>query len=125
MAATMEFERGDPITHYFIMPTSAWSTGGKLFFTAKPVVDDDITDSAAVINQTFTDSAAVNDGTNITYTLLFPPSATNSIVTNGAKKKSYLGQFQWVSAAGVPSSFPGNDKFINTIVYADIRRSIT
>lgn len=122
--ATMEFERGDTITHYFIMPTNAWSVGGKLFFTAKPAVDDDNTDAAAVINQTFTDSVAVNDGTNVTYTLTFPPSATNSILMNGAKKRQYLGQFQWVSASNVPSSFPGNDKFIDTIVYGDIRRSI-
>lgn len=125
MASKIEFKRGDAITHYFVMPTSAWSSGGKLFFTAKPAVDDDSTDSSAVINQTFTDSVAVDDGTNVTYTLYFPPSATNSIQMSGAKKKDYLAEFQWVSAGSIPSSFPGNDKFIDAVVYADIRRSIT
>lgn len=125
MASKIEFKRGDPVTHYFIMPTSSWSTGGKLFFTAKPAVDDDLTDSSAAINQGFTDGSAVNDGTNVTYTLEFPLSATNNIVMNGAKKKDYLAEFQWVSASGEPSTFPGNDKFIDCVVYADIRRSIT
>src|SRR6185503_18658042 len=104
--AKIEFKRGDAATHTFIMPSSSWSSGGKLFFTAKPAVDDDDTDAAAVINQTFDDSSAVNDGTNVTYTCSFPASATNSIAMAGAKKKDYLAEFQWVSAAGVPSTFP-------------------
>lgn len=124
MASTIEFKRGDPVTHYFIMPTSAWSSGGTLFFAAKPAVDDDNTDAAAVINQSFTDAAAVNDGTNVTYTMEFPRSATDSIIMNGAKKKDYLAEFQWVSASNEPSTFPGNDKFLDCVVYADIRRSI-
>lgn len=122
--AKITFKRGDSTTHYFIIPTINWSTGGTLFFTAKPAIDDDSTDAAAVINQTFTDVVAVNDGTNVTYTLAFAPSATNSIVSDGKKSKDYLAEFQFVTATGTVVTYPGNDKFIDAIVYFDVRRSI-
>jgi hypothetical protein len=126
--AKIEFKRGDGITHYFSMPTANWSAGGKLWFTAKPVIDDDSTDAAATITTSYTDSAV----TDVTvsgvaykkYTCYFPPSATNSIASGGAKKADYLGEFQWVSAAGVPSTFPGNDKFFDVVVYFDVKRAV-
>jgi hypothetical protein len=125
----IEFKRGDGITHYFTMPTSSWSAGGKLFFTAKPAVDDDATDAAAVINATFTDSVVtdttVNGVASKKYTCYFPPSATNSIATAGASKVDYKGEFQWVSSGGIPSTFPGNDKFLDVVLYADLRRAVT
>jgi hypothetical protein len=119
----IEFKRGDTITHTFTMPTASWSAGGKLFFTAKPAVDDDLTDSSAVINKSFSDSVTVNDGTNVTYTCLFVPADTNSIIMNGTSKIDYKAEFQWVSATGVVSTFPGNDKFLDAVVYADLRRA--
>lgn len=123
--AKIEFKRGDTITHTFSMPTSSWSAGGKLFFTAKPAVDDDLTDASAVINKSFTDASTVNDGTNVTYTCLFVPADTNSIAMAGATKVDYKAEFQWVSASGAVSSFPGNDKFLDAVIYADLRRAIT
>lgn len=126
----IEFKRGDGVTHYFTMPVSSWSAGGTLFFTAKPAVDDDSSDLAAVINQSFSDSVVSNDvdasGNAVKkYTCYFPPAATNSITSSGSKKADYLGEFQWVSSTGVPSTFPGNDKFLDCIVYFDLRRATT
>lgn len=121
----MTFKRGDDTTHFFIIPSVNWTAGGTLFFAAKPVIDDDNTDAAAVINQTFTDTAAVDDGTNVTYTLDFPASATNSIASGGKKSKDYLAEFQYVTASGKVVTYPGNDKFIDAIVYFDVRRSTT
>lgn len=120
----IEFKRGDTITHTFIMPTSSWSPGGTLFFTAKPAVDDDLTDANAVINVSFSDSVAVNDGTNVTYTMTFLPAATAAIASNGETSIDYLGEFQYVNGTSV-STFPGNDKYIDVIVYFDIRRATT
>jgi len=125
MASKIEFKRGDTITHTFTMPTSSWSAGGKLFFTAKPAVDDDLTDAAAVINKTYTDTDMVNDGTNVTYTCLFNPADTNSITMAGVDKIDYKAEFQWVSSGGTVSTFPGNNKYLDAVVYADLRRATT
>jgi hypothetical protein len=121
----IEFKRGDTVTHSFVIPTSSWSAGGKLFFTAKPAVDDDLTDASAVINKSFDDTVTANDGTNVTYTCLFVPADTNSISMAGLTKQDYKAEFQFVSASGVVSTFPGNDKFLDAVVYADLRRATT
>jgi hypothetical protein len=120
--AKIEFKRGDGATHYFSIPTTTWSPGGKLRFVAKPAVDDDNTDANAKIDRQFDDTVAVNDGTNVTYTLYFPPSDTNSIIMNGDTKVTLVSEFQLTYATGVPSTFPGNDTFITCIIYADIAR---
>ena len=125
MADRIEFKRGDGVTHFFSIPTANWSAGGKLFFTAKPAADDDLTDAAAIINAPFTDANMVNDGVNVKYTCYFPPAATNSITMGTMTKIDYKAEFQFVSAAGVPSTFPGNDKYLDAVVYADIRRATT
>lgn len=126
----MEFPRGDGVTHFFYIPQANWSAGGKLFFAAKPVVDDDSTDAAAVINQSWSDSAVtqnvtVNGVVYAKYTCYFPPSATNSIVSNGAQSADYLGEFQWVPNGGDPVTFPANDPKIDCRVYFDIKRKTT
>lgn len=120
--AKIEFKRGDGVTHYFVMPTASWSAGGKLRFVAKPTVDDDTLDAAAVIYRQFTDSVAVNNGTNVTYTCYFPPSDTSGISMGALTQKEYVSEFQWTSSGGVPSTFPGDDKFIACVVYADLAR---
>lgn len=121
--AKIEFTRGDNVTHTFSMPTSSWSSGGTLFFTAKAAVDDDNTDAAALIDVSFEDSATSTVGSSTVYTCAFVPADTNSITLSGAKERKLLGQFQWVSAAGVVSTFPGNGTYIETIVYGDIKRA--
>lgn len=129
MATQIDFTRGDAITHTFSMPATAWSSGGKLRFMAKPAIDDDSTDAAAVINQQWDDSAVVDTTVNGVaykqYNCYFPPSATNSIKSNGADSSDYLGEFQWVNAAGIPVTFPPTDPKLPVTVYFDIIRETT
>ena len=122
----MEFIRGDPNYHSFSMPASAWTAGGKLFFAAKPIIDDDVTDANALIQGNW-------DDTNVTdivrngvaykkYTCTFPPAATNSILSGGADSAEYLGEFQWVTSGGVPTTFPANNEKIPVLLYFDVKR---
>lgn len=124
--ASIEFPRGDGIHHTFNIPTDAWTPGGKLFFAAKPAIDDDNTDANAVINQNWGDSAVtdvvIGGVAYKQYDCYFPPSATNSILSNGADSADYLGEFQWVPASGVPITFPPNDPKLDCIVYFDVKR---
>jgi hypothetical protein len=122
MASKMSFKRGDSVTHYFEMPSDSWTAGGTLTFIAKPDVDDDVADSAAVIVRSFDDTVAVDDGELVTYTCAFIPSDTNNIASNGENSAEYLGEFQYVNGSSV-STFPGNDDFIQVTVYFDLRRS--
>jgi hypothetical protein len=96
---------------------------------AKPAIDDDSTDGTAVINQQWDDSAVsdvvVNGIACKQYACYFPPSATNSIVSNGADSADYKGEFQWVSAAGVPMTFPPTSPKLDVVVYFDVIRETT
>lgn len=130
--ATMNFKKGDSITHYFRLPTASWSAGGALFFAAKSAPDDDATDGAAVIDKEFSDSDIVTIGHDeylvgfVTYALNFLAADTSAVsFADGSKKKKYLGEFQFVPTDNQPQSFPGDDDFIEVIVYADIKRAIT
>lgn len=130
--STMEFKKGDANTHYFQMLEDSWNAGSALFFAAKTKPDDDATDAAAVINKEFDDSAIVDSSHEmyeagwVTYQLDFEPSdITNVSFADGSKKRTYLGEFQYVPTTNLPNTFPGDDEFIEVIIYADIRRSIT
>jgi hypothetical protein len=129
MSNVIEFPRGDAITHTFSIPQTAWSSGGKLIFEAKPAIDDDNTDAAAVISQEWTDASTsvvtINGIQYIQYACAFPPSATNSIPSNGADSATYKGEFQWVNAAGVPTTYPPNDPKLPVVVYFDVVRKTT
>lgn len=129
--AKIEFKKGDGVTHYFSMPVDSWSAGGSLFFCAKTIPDNDVTDAAAVMDVEFDDTAIVDsshpeyEADYVTYELDFDPADTDLITfTDGSKKKKYLGEFEFVPASGDPFSVPGNDKFLETIVYADIKRGV-
>jgi hypothetical protein len=125
----VEFKKGDGATHYAYIPAASWSAGGKLFFAAKPVPDDDNADTAAVINTTFTDSVVsdetVDDVAYKKYTMSFVGSDANGIAMGGKKKKKFLGEFQFVPSSGQPTTWPGDDQFLDVIVYADIKRGTT
>lgn len=125
MANTIEFKLGDGATHYFELPVSLWSAGGKLFFTAKSVPDADASDGNAVINKTFTDLNVSVGSTYARYTCTFAPGDVNVSFSDGSKKKKYLGEFQFVPTTNIPQTYPGNDKYLEVVVYADIRRGIT
>ena len=126
MANVIQFTRGDAVTHLFNMPADAWSSGGHLRFMAKPAIDDDNTDANAVISQTWTDGAVsdvtINGVAYKQYACYFPPSATNSIQSNGASKADYKGEFQWTNASGIPNTFPATDQKLDCVVYFDVIR---
>lgn len=127
--ATIEFTRGDGAHHTFSIPATSWSAGGRLFFAAKPVIDDDNTDANAVISQSWDDTAVTDTTINGVaykqYACYFPPSATNSIVSGGAPSADYLGEFQYVPSGGDPVTFPANDEKLDCKVYFDIKRKTT
>lgn len=125
----MEFARGDGAanTKYFWMLATSWSAGGRLFFSAKPAPDDDLTDANAKIENSWGDSAVtdqVRDGKAYKrYTCTFPPATTNSIVSNGAESVELLGDFKWVSASGDPVTAPVDPK-LDVVVWTDIDRKV-
>lgn len=125
----IEFSRGDDIHHTFSIPAADWSAGGKLFFTAKPAIDDDNTDASAVIDHSWDDGyvsdVTINGVAYKQYDCYFPPAATSSIASGGADSADYLGEFQFVSAAGVVQTFPPNDPKLDCIVYFDVKRKTT
>lgn len=125
----MEFTRGDGAYHGFSMPASSWSAGGRLFFAAKPAIDDDNTDANALIQGNWGDEVVtdiVRNGVAYKrYACYFPPSATNTIESNGAESVEYLGEFQWVPVSGVPVTFPATDPKIPTVLYFDVKRKTT
>lgn len=126
MAEIIEFPRGDGVHHYFYIPASIWSAGGRLFFAAKSNPDDDNTDSAAVINQNWGDDAVTSvtvDGIAYKkYDCYFPPSATNNIHSEGSSVLDFQAEFQWVPDGGDPLTFPPTDDKLDAKVYFDIKR---
>lgn len=125
MSSIIAFPRGDgSVVHTFSIPASAWTPGGTLFFGAKSVIDDDVTDAQAVIKQSWGDSAVtdvvINGIAYKQYACNFPSSATSDIQSNGASEAQYLGEFEWVSAAGVPTTFPAAPPKLTCIVYFDV-----
>lgn len=122
----MEFTRGDGANHTFAIPASSWSPGGVLFFAAKRLIDDDNTDAAAVIEGDWDDTAVTDvtiDGVAYKkYACYFPPSATNSVASNGAGTLELLGEFQYVPTTNIPVTFPATDEKLDVILYFDIKR---
>lgn len=120
---TIEFKKGDNVTHFFKLPVANYSAGGTLSFVAKPSVDNDATDATAVIDKDFSDSVVVVDSVWATWTLAFVPADIVGVnFTNGEKKKKYLGEFVFTTSGGAKTSFPADDEFIDVIIYADIKR---
>lgn len=128
--STMRFKRGDINVHYFKMPLASWNANGVLSFAAKPQVDNDDANSAAVIIKSFTDSDIIGnshpkyDAEHATYELVFNPSDISSSLQfqDGETRREFVGEFQFVPSGGMPQSFPNTDDFIQVIIFADIRR---
>lgn len=129
--ATVEFKKGDNQTHYFKIPKTAWTPGGTLFFTAKPMVDNDPTDAAAVIDKTFTDADILEssheeyDPNYVTYVLAYNASdIVNVTFKDGEKRKKYIGEFQFVDSEGRVTTYPRRANFLEVIIYADVKRGV-
>lgn len=127
--ADFAFTRGDGVHHQFAIEATSWTAGGVLFFAAKPAIDDDNTDTNSVISASWNDSAVTDQVINGTamkvYDCFFPPSATNSILSDGATSLDYLGEFQYVPTDGDPITAPADDNKLNVIVYMDVKRKVT
>lgn len=125
----MEFKKGDLQVHYFQLPIESWVTGGTLWFTVKPQIDNDSSDAAAIINKSFDDTKVVlsdhemYDALFATYELEFAPGDISNVTfEDGEKVRSYIGEFVHVGADGNPETFPANDDYISVKVYADVKR---
>ena len=130
MADQIVFSRGDAAYHTFSIPATSWSSGGTLFFAAKPVFDDDNTDVNAVIRTSWTDANLLADViiggiTYKKYSCYFAPSATNSILSGGAPSADYLGEFQFVPLSGNVITAPAVGDKLDCVVWFDINRKIT
>lgn len=130
--AKIEFKKGDAVTHYFGFPVDSWSPGGTLFFAAKPQPDDDVTDGAAVINANFDDNDIIDsthsfyDPAFVTYELNFVPDDIKNVsFADGAGQRRYDAEYQYIPSGGYPETFPGDDNFLECIIYADIKRGTT
>lgn len=126
MGAVIEFTRGDGAHHKFRIPASSWSAGGKLWFGAKQVIDDDTADTAMVLKKHWDDSA-VNDVTiggvaYKEYACNWSKTDTDDIPSNGASSLDFIGEFQWVPLTGDPITFPATDDKLDCKVYFDIIR---
>lgn len=125
-AGIIEFARGDGNHHTFAIPADEWSSGGRLFFAAKQVIDDDLTDALAVIDHNWGDEAVSDieiDGVAYKeYACYFPPNKTSGIPSNGATSAEFLGEFQWVPNGGDPLTTPPNADKLRCIVYFDVKR---
>lgn len=127
--AILELKRGDGATRQFKLPISLYHVGAILGFAAKPIPDNDVTDAAAVISREFTDADVdiVTDPNYAIYTMVFDPADTASITFDTSQnetRKIYVGEFQYKTLTGNPVSFPGNDDYIEVIVYADVRMEV-
>lgn len=123
---TIKFKRGDKATRRCLVPISFYEAGATLGFTVKTIPDDVLNDSTAVINKSFGDSDVdiSSDPNYAIYTMVFDPADTNSIDLGEDTKQKYVGEFQYTSDTTGPLSFPGDDSYIEVIIYADVRREV-
>jgi hypothetical protein len=105
--------RGDSGSINFSLP-GVDLTGGTVFFTAKPTIDADVTDAAAVIDIEVTDFTG-SDPTN--GECVIPLSATDTSVAPGI----YYYDIQVKTAGGTIISIPVR----KLEVFGDITRRIT
>ena len=123
--AQLTIKRGDEVTRRLYIPISIYEPGSILGFAAKPIPDNDITDSAAVISKEFDDDNVALTASHAVYTMLFESSDTYDIeFLNGATENLYAGEFQYKKPSAGPISWPGNNQYIDVIVYADVRREV-
>lgn len=126
MGALIEFTRGDGAHHKLSIPAANWSAGGKLWFGAKQVIDDDTADTLIVLKKSWDDSAVTDvtiDGVAYKqYACDWDAADTFSIPSDGAGSLDFLGEFQYVPASGDPITFPATDDKLDCKVYFDVIR---
>lgn len=120
--ALMEFMRGTGTTKTFQMAIADYVVGSTLYFTAKPAIDNDPTNAAAVINKSFNDSNVVLDTVWATYTCEFLPADMIGITfENGETSIDYVGQFEYLVSGQPPVRFPAANDYIDVRIYAEVK----
>ena len=122
----MEFKKGTTTVHYFKMIASSWSSGGTLWFTAKPSPDNDSGDARAIIRKSFTDGSVTDETINgvayKTYSMTFLTGDVDVEFSSGESVKTYIGEFEFISSGAEVITFPEDNSYIDVILYADIKR---
>lgn len=119
----VKLKRGDTRSIYVTFPADIAPSGSVVYFMAKPAPDDDINDESAAINKYTTDFESVDNGKKVRYHLRITPADTAMVKTSGAGSVKLRGEFEIRTPGGEVYSIPDNDKYIDVIVYADIRRA--
>lgn len=122
----MDIKRGDNVNKTLAVPLSIYKAGMKIYFMAKLAVDDDQTDTRAIIKKILEDTGIEeNNSRGVAcriFKLSLKPGATDNIKLDGENKIKLLGEFEIRYTDGRVLSIPNNDKFIKITIYSDIRR---
>lgn len=123
MAKALSIYRGDYKEYPVKVPIAKYTAGGTVFFAAKnqDVIDTDqadITDSDAVVKVQAGDAQIIETTSEyVKYNLIFTPAATDQKVAG-----TYLGEIQYVNAAGRPTTYSPQFTFN---LKADVNRRVS
>lgn len=121
MAEKIEFKRGDSKIMKVTIPRRIYETNSKLYFSAKPAVDNDKTDMNAKIESSATFESLNEAGAIFRFD--FRPEDTEKVEFNSDGEAVELdGELEYTTPSGKVLSFPNNNKFLKVLVYPDIRR---
>lgn len=123
MAKKIKIKRGDSFSTTITIPLSIYQPGSTLYFMAKETPDNDFGDTKAVFSKSVSDGGAIVGDEAVFYNLSLTPAETSNVEFSTVEnKKELLAEFEYRTPNGEVYSFPDDDKYIEVIVYADIRR---
>ena len=123
MAKRIKIKRGDSFSATITIPLSIYQPGSTLYFMAKETPDNDFEDTKAVFSKSVGYGGATVGDEAVFYNLSLTPAETSNVeFSTGKSKKELLAEFEYRTPNGEVYSFPDDDKYIEVIVYADIRR---
>jgi hypothetical protein len=108
---TWTMKRGEYKTRKVWVKAADYTAGGKLFFTAKPDIDSDPTDSKAIIDIKMTDDNIVETNTagDKAFLLVIDNAATKDLQIT--ESTEYYAEFQYVNDIGQPITYPDDNSF--------------
>lgn len=124
----MDIKRGDTVLKTLGVPTSMYENGMDVFFMAKECIDNDLTDSAAVISKKLTDSGKTDTSKRGVeqhlFNLTIEPEDTKSVKVDSCCGESVKlkGEFELRYGDGRVVTVPNTNKYIKVRVYGDVRR---
>ena len=119
----IKIKRGDSFSTSITIPLSIYQPGSTLYFMAKEAPDNDFGDMKAVFSKSVSDSGATVGDEAVSYSLNLTPAETSGVeFVSGERQRELLAEFEYRTPNGGVYSFPDDDKYIEVIVYADIRR---